>query len=613
MTSPMRWLFSGILLFYILSMFFYHRWDTNIIGGGDSWGYNAYLPAAFLHHDLDSLQRTEKARGKYHHGMGGSIANPYGMDCATHIGEGKQILRYTMGVAIMQMPFFLAGHLYSIVTGGPQDGYAFPYIFSIHLASIFYVFLGLWLLHAVFKDFFDRSTRLFLVAALTLATNLYYFTIYSGPMSHSYLFSCYCFLIYTTHQFYKRPNIKWALLIGGSAGLITLARPVELIALAIPFFYGIDSFGAFKERFVFFKKHLRLLVVAAVLYTLIGIPQFIYWKVISGDFLFYSYGNEGFDFTNPKIWKGLTAYNNGWLIYTPIMILALAGIFFLGKKRTWLVPILIFLPIHIYITYSWWCWYYINGLGSRPMVETYALMAFPLGYMISFLQKRTWTKALWIGLFVIFSVLNIFQTYQHYKGILWSEATNRAYYWAIFGKLERSYNDLVAFDSNEDQPEGVALVKTLYEYDFEDSTDQYYVNHVAHSGNLAYKLTTEKNYSPEFNISVKKSDVKSGQWLRFSAWGYKELKEPSWWTMPALVVTFEREGKILKYRQVRIDSKIGNPGNSLWGGKAGQWGEVSFFVKVPKNLKPTDRIKAFASNGSGQPIFLDDFKVEVWK
>lgn len=603
----------GILVFYLLSLFFYHRWDTNIIGGGDSWGYNAYLPAAFIHHDLDSLQRTNNARRNYHDGMGGAIANPFGIDCATHIGEGKQILRYTMGVAIMQAPFFLVGHFYSVVTGGPQDGYAFPYVFAVHLATIVYVFWGLLLLNAVLRDFFERPTRLFILATLTLATNLYYFTIYSGPMAHGYLFSCYCLLIFATHRFYQAPKLKWALAIAGSAGLITLIRPVELISLAIPLLYGIDSWQAFKTRFSFWKKHIWLIVAAVILYTLIGVPQFVYWKAISGDFLFYSYGDEGFDFANPQIWKGLTSYTNGWLIYTPVMALALVGLIFLTKNRTWLVPVLIFLPIHIYITYSWWCWYYINGLGSRPMVETYVILAFPLGYTIEFLLKRKWTKVAWIFLLCFFASLNIFQTYQHYKGILWSEATNRAYFWSIFGKLERNYNDLVAFDSNEKQPTQVDFVKSLYEYGYEDSTDQFVVSRVKHSGQFSYKLTTEKVYAPGFNSSIAESGVKPGQWIRFSAWAYKELKEPSWWSMPVLVVTFERDGSILKYRHVRIDTKLGNPRYSIWGGKSGVWGEVSFYVKVPKGLKPTDRLKAFVSNGSGRPVYLDDLQVEVWE
>lgn len=613
MNKPEKRLFLGILIFYLISFFFYQRWDTNIIGGGDSWGYNAYLPAAFIHHDLDSLQRTHQTCRQYHGGMNLTIDNPYGIDCATHVGDGIQVLRYTMGVAILQSPFFFLGHVYSIITDGPQDGYAFPYVFAVHLGSMIYVFLGLLLLNAVLKDFFQQSTRLFVLATLTLATNLYYFTIYSGPMAHSYLFSCYCLLIYATHCFYQFPRLKWALWIGFSAGLITLIRPVELIVLAIPFFYGIVSWKAFKERLIFFKQHLGLLIPAAILYVLIGLPQFIYWKILTGEFIFNSYGELGFDFANPKIWKGLTGYANGWLMYTPIMAFSIAGLAFLIKKRTWLLPILIFLPLHVYIIYSWWCWYYINGLGSRPMVETYALLAFPLGYTIDYLQRRRWANFIWIGLLCFFTLLNIFQTYQHYKGILWSEATNRAYFWAIFGKVERNAADLIAFDSNESQPKNVNYVNTLYEYDFEDSIDQNYVKTITHYGQYAYKLTTEKQYSPGLNVSIQESGAVAGQWVRFSAWAYKEKREPSWWTMPVLVITFERDSHILKYRQVRIDSKLDNPRHSLWGGKGGVWGEVHFFVKVPERLKPDDRLKAFVSNGTGYPVYLDDMKVEVWE
>ncbi|MBK8565920.1 MAG: hypothetical protein IPN76_21895, partial [Saprospiraceae bacterium] len=50
---------------YLGSLFFYESWTWAVVGGGDPWGYYAYLPAAFIHHDLDNLQRTVEVRKQY--------------------------------------------------------------------------------------------------------------------------------------------------------------------------------------------------------------------------------------------------------------------------------------------------------------------------------------------------------------------------------------------------------------------------------------------------------------------------------------------------------------------------------------------------------------------
>ena len=57
-SKSIKWVFFGVLIVYLASFIYYEKWDTGIIGGGDSWGYNAYLPAVFIHRDLDNLKTT---------------------------------------------------------------------------------------------------------------------------------------------------------------------------------------------------------------------------------------------------------------------------------------------------------------------------------------------------------------------------------------------------------------------------------------------------------------------------------------------------------------------------------------------------------------------------
>ncbi len=71
----------------------------------------------------------------------------------------------------------------------------------------------------------------------------------------------------------------------------------------------------------------------ALLFMLPIFPQLLYWKLVSGNWLFYSYGNEGFDFLHPHIFDGLFCFKNGWLSYTPIMLFGLIGIVLMHKKK----------------------------------------------------------------------------------------------------------------------------------------------------------------------------------------------------------------------------------------------------------------------------------------
>lgn len=614
MNRPLKIALLAVMAFYLASTFYYERWGTNIIGGGDSWGYNAYLPALFIHHDLPTLEKTIAARRLYHVGFGDSGRNPLGIDEAQHIGEGRQIIKYTMGVAILQAPFFAMGHAGAVLTGAPTDGYSRPYVSAVHFANLFYLFIGLWLLVKVWRAHFAEHTTLLLLLGITLGTNLYYFSVFSGPMAHSYLFALYALLIYGTWRFYQQPALRYAILIGLSAGFITLIRPVEIIALAIPLTYGLSDRTSLRARGELIARHWPLFVAAAIAFVACGLPQLLYWKQVSGQWLYYSYGEEGFNFRDPHIWKGMTSFRNGWLIYTPLMALALAGIAGLWRKAWWW-PVAIFLPLHLYITYSWWCWYYINGFGSRPMVETYALLAFPLGYSLQFLQKRLATRLAMYVLLLGFMVLNVFQTYQHWIGIMWSEDVTPAYYWSVFGKTTLTYDDIVAFDSNEPQPDTARLtrVRVLSLNTLPDSTDVWFQRDTVYSPPFAYRVTRERQYAPDYYATLADMGAQPGDYLRFSVWCFKAAKEASWLTMPLLVTTFDREGRLYRYRQVRVDSKIHNTQPSLWGGEGGIWGEVSFFVRVPSRAKPNDLFKAYVHNGQGQVLYVDDIQVEHWR
>ncbi|WP_336518634.1 hypothetical protein, partial [Pollutibacter soli] len=158
--------------------------------------------------------------------------------------------------------------------------------------------------------------------------------------------------------------------------------------LLVPALYGVYSKETLIQRLAFLRTHLRKVLGAAAVFILPIIPQLLYWKMMTGSYLFYSYGGQSFNWNDPKILEGLFYYSNGWLPYSPIMVFSLAGFFLYRYIKQWFWCLGLLFPLYVYIIYSWYCYNYINGLGSRPMIHIYPLLAIPLAAFLLWVWNR---------------------------------------------------------------------------------------------------------------------------------------------------------------------------------------------------------------------------------
>ena len=170
--------------------------------------------------------------------------------------------------------------------------------------------------------------------------------------------------------------------------------------------------------------------------------QLSYWKYSTGDWIYDAYGEERFYFLKPQIMDGLFSYRKGWLVYTPLMTLALAGFLFLKKKVPELFyPILFFSALNIYIVFSWWCWWYGGSFGARALIESYALLAVPMAATIERLwNSRILVKAVSTVVCIFFIYLNIFQSRQYRISLLHYENTSKELYWTVFLNNDKPEN-----------------------------------------------------------------------------------------------------------------------------------------------------------------------------
>lgn len=391
----------------------------------DIKSYYAYLPAAFIYHDL-SLDFIEEDPGFFHDKFW-PLPTPTG---------GRSIVT-SMGMAYLYFPFFWMGHFTAWVSGAEMTGYSPPYAFFLQFSSLFYLLLGLLVLRKILRRYFSDGLVALTLLALVFGTNLFWYASMEAPMSHAYSFALFASFMLLTQKWYRRPSVGVSICLGLLSGLIVLVRPTNVVILLFFIFWGIRNWQDLKERPWLLLKQGRLIGWMAVFAILVWVPQMIYWKQVAGQFLYFSYGDDAaFYFNNPRIWEGLFSYRKGWLLYTPLMALALAGIPLLRDRlKEWLWPVLLFTLLNIYVVLSWWSWWYGGGFGLRAFIESYALLSLPLAALIQAgckLGKR-WRR-MTIGVVLLLGLHGLFQTVQYYYGAIHWDGMTRAAYWASFGR-----------------------------------------------------------------------------------------------------------------------------------------------------------------------------------
>ena len=373
----------------VVHFFYYPKWQQDGAEATLSYdvsGYYMYLPAAFIYEDLKEVKFLDEVIEEYR-----PTADPY--QIFTH-ESGNKVMKYSIGQAVMYTPFFAVAHAWASASEAyPADGFSLPYQFMISLGSLIVSFLGLFWLMTLLRVYFREGVVALTLVLIVFGTNYLNYSAIDGAMTHNNVFTLYALLLLMTHRFYVRASWPKALLIGACVGLMALTRPTEIIAALIPLLWGLElgRKGALKERLTFFGTHWQKLVAAAVITLLIGSIQLFYWKYVSGDWLVYSYQDQGFDWLRPHLNDGLFSYKAGWLIYTPLMVFGLIGFWPLLRQKSSLFPALfLHAMLFIYVAFSWSVWWYGGSLGQRTMVQEYAVLAFPLA---AFLQWVFWARS----------------------------------------------------------------------------------------------------------------------------------------------------------------------------------------------------------------------------
>ena len=427
-------------------------WKDKSVIQSDVIFYYAYLPATFIYHDY-TLKFVTNYNGPHKF-----------LIWTKDAPNGEKIIPTSMGLSFLFAPFFFAADNYAQNSEYDAGGYSEPYQLAIILCSLFYFALGLFFLSKLMLHFFNPYISALVVLITTAGSNLFYYVTFEPGMAHTYNFSLITLFIWFTVKWYQNQKLIYTVLLGLLIGLISLIRPTNIIVVLFFVLYGIKSWKDVVPKIQFYLLKYKHIVLIITLFFFIWLPQFLYWKSVTGSFLFYSYGpDNNFFFNNPQILNGFFSYRNGWLIYSPAMIFSVLGIFFLWKKQKELqVPIAATFLIFIYVIYSWWCWWYGGAFGNRAMIDIYGMLALSMGGFFTYINSL---KFKWVNYPVLFMAFLLTLAGMHHIdkrrnfAFTWDSMTKEAFWDSYFTRGASA-----TFESKLRDPDYIKAIQGINAY-----------------------------------------------------------------------------------------------------------------------------------------------------
>jgi hypothetical protein len=349
---------------------------------GDGVGYYAYARAILIQHNLRFEEDWRYANKLFSSArmLAGEQYTPTG-----HVDN-----HFTVGPAILWAPFLILVHLAALLfnaAGGhiSADGFSQPYVVAMALGTAFYGFLGLLLSFLLARKYVRDRWAFLATVGIWLATSLPVYMYFNPAWSHAHsAFSVALFLWYWERTRGSRTIWQW-LALGLISGLmidvyfpngVFLLLPLIEALLAHRASWRVNGWDS-QRKLLFAEALFAVSLVLAVL------PTFITrWIVYGGLFKFGAYTAYDWIWSAPHRWQVLFSSDHGALSWTPILVLALIGLFVAPRNARVIALYLGVGAAAFYYVIA--CYPYWDGMasfGNRFLISLTAVFVFGLALL----------------------------------------------------------------------------------------------------------------------------------------------------------------------------------------------------------------------------------------
>jgi hypothetical protein len=340
----------------------------------------------------------------------------------------------------MQAPFFVVAHGLTKWTNLSPDGFTLYYQHAAGLSGLAWAVAGLVVLRRLLlRHFTDRITAATLVTIL-FGTNLYHYATFDSSYSHAYSFFLFTAFLYLTERWHRTHDLTRAVFLGVTAGVIVLTRHTNVLFLVCLPLFGVTGSTSLAVRLREFRENWRTLALMASIAAAVVTPQLLIYYRATGRAIVSSYGSLGFNFDAPHIYGVLLSVQKGLFFWSPVLLLACAGLAYLWRARhtarAFVAGPVLFLLLNTYLIASWWDWQFGGSFGHRGFTDALPVFAIGIAGFYTWSARRAATTVAVTVVAGCATALSLFQMFQYWNHVLPFSDTTWDQYRAIFLRLQ---------------------------------------------------------------------------------------------------------------------------------------------------------------------------------
>jgi hypothetical protein len=338
----------------------------------DAVEYFSHVRSLYLDHDLDFANEFE------HFG----ILSRYDKIRPTPTGHRRTI--FSVGPALLWMPFYAAGDAWARWRGTVEDGYSPAHIRAVCLASLFYGFLGLVLVHRVLRDLVPPAVAFCTVFLLLYATFLYWYMVQEAVMSHALSFAVAAAVLAVWWDGRQQLHVGRGAALGLLIGLAATVRWQNGLLLLLPAATLLSGLRS--------QPRTGVLCGAVVLgaFTLGAFPQLLAWKAIFGTYLLADppHGRDFLRLGHPYLLNTFFSSRHGLLYWTPVLWGGFLGLALLFRRdRRLALMVLALLAAMSYVNVCSGDWWAGGSFSNRRFDSALPLLAIGLALCLAALAR----------------------------------------------------------------------------------------------------------------------------------------------------------------------------------------------------------------------------------
>lgn len=352
--------FLFVLIFCML-LLFGRLIKTGSAIGGDAVYYYSTLRSLAIDNDLNFNNEYQY----FHQTTSTFTGNRKIPQIPSENSQTKKLpAKYPIGTAILLLPSFFIAHI--LINA---DGYNIIYQAVAALSSLLYTFIGLILIYQLGKKLFNSKISFLATLGIWLATPLVYYMTMEPLNSQSSSFFSVSLFIYLWFFIRKSKDLKHWIILGIVGGLMSMVRYQDSLFILIPVM-----------DVILLKVNVFKVLIVLISAAITMIPQFLANNYLFGSPFITGYQNDGFLYLfAPKIFYSLISLQRGILVWSPILIFALIGIYlFFRKSRAIGFLLIISFLIQLYIVSSWVDPSQGDSFGNRILINSNIIFAIGL-------------------------------------------------------------------------------------------------------------------------------------------------------------------------------------------------------------------------------------------